>query len=497
MTVFSYGLRSWLIAGCLAAIVVSPQVVFAQVAQSIEAPSPGSLLVQPSYLSGWAFDWRGTADSGIDAIHVYATGPIGTAVLLGAAQLGIPRPDLGAAYGPARANAGYQFLLNGLPPGSYQLGTMIYSRYAGWTGPYVTSFVVPAAPVVVIDASPGGAQPFVLTGAAGDLYGPAPGVSEVRMYARPTGGAEIFLGNALMGLARPDMAQQYGARYANSGWSFTVRGLAPNTYQLTARAFNPSTGQWGAAVTNLSVTNSVAVLIDSPPNNTPQAQPFNVSGAAGDLAAASGTGVSQVYVYAVKNGVTVAGQYATYGTPRPDLAAQYGSQFMNVGFYAQVAGLAPGTYQFWVYAYSTVSSTWSQAYVTTANVDLYAPVPQINAPSGVYEGFVGVVFLNKPPDTQIRYTWDGTTPTEASTLWVKPPYGLDDLVIPISGTFKFRSFKAGVFPSAAETRTYVVNPRTQAGDPYVSPGSGSYSEPQVVLAATSYGEDIYYTLDGT
>jgi hypothetical protein len=46
---------------------------------------------------------------------------------------------------------------------------------------------------------------------------------------------------------------------------------------------------------------------------------------------------------------------ATYGGARPDVAAVYGDRFLNSGYGMTVQGLAPGTYDLAVFAYSTVT----------------------------------------------------------------------------------------------------------------------------------------------
>ena len=45
---------------------------------------------------------------------------------------------------------------------------------------------------------------------------------------------------------------------------------------------------------------------------------------------------------------------ADYGGARPDVAAIYGERFKKTGYGITVQGLAPGTYDLAVFAYSTV-----------------------------------------------------------------------------------------------------------------------------------------------
>jgi hypothetical protein len=53
---------------------------------------------------------------------------------------------------------------------------------------------------------------------------------------------------------------------------------------------------------------------------------------------------------------------ATYGVSRPDVAAAFGSRFLNSGYTLNVTtNLAPGTYTLVVFARSTVTGTFSNA----------------------------------------------------------------------------------------------------------------------------------------
>jgi hypothetical protein len=67
-------------------------------------------------------------------------------------------------------------------------------------------------------------------------------------------------------------------------------------------------------------------------------------------------------VYALPSGGSGMGTYVGGTAPngsRPDVGAYYGPQFTNSGYGLVVSGLAPGTYTLHVYAFSTVSGTWS------------------------------------------------------------------------------------------------------------------------------------------
>jgi hypothetical protein len=117
-----------------------------------------------------------------------------------------------------------------------------------------------------------------------------------------------FLGVAQYGLARPDVAAAFGARYESSS------------------------------------------VVD---------QPLTIAGWALDRSATSGTGIDHVLVYANRlpdaesavGTMTFVGA-AEYGLPRPAIANAFGPQFVNSGFRLTVSGLAPGFYRFAVYAHN-------------------------------------------------------------------------------------------------------------------------------------------------
>ena len=104
--------------------------------------------------------------------------------------------------------------------------------------------------------------------------------------------------------------------------------------------------------------------ISSPPNGSSQSQPFAITGWAIDQSAASGTGIESVHVWVYPDpGSGTAPSFvglATYGTPRPDVAALYGQRFTNSGFTISVNGLARGhTYQFALFPHSAVTGQFT------------------------------------------------------------------------------------------------------------------------------------------
>ncbi|HYT66940.1 MAG TPA: hypothetical protein VEL51_10995 [Vicinamibacterales bacterium] len=118
-------------------------------------------------------------------------------------------------------------------------------------------------PQVVIDV-PGAAQQgqatvvgssFFLSGWALDLDSTVDeAVDTVHVWAYPVNaaggyGQPTFLGPAVFGGARPDVAAVYGARFENSGYGMIVKDLPPGTYDLAVFAYSTIRGGFVPAKT--------------------------------------------------------------------------------------------------------------------------------------------------------------------------------------------------------------------------------------------------------
>ncbi|HVJ27922.1 MAG TPA: hypothetical protein VM493_10290 [Vicinamibacterales bacterium] len=136
------------------------------------------------------------------------------------------------------------------------------------------------------------------------------------------------------------------------------QGLTPgeHTGTVTVSSTSPDLEQSIAIDVTMTVTGT-RMALDTPVHGYQVGTTFTVQGWALDVAAASGTGVSEVRVYAFPNpgsGQTgTALGTATYGGSRPDVGAAFGARFTNSAYSKQVT-LAPGTYQISVFAKSTV-----------------------------------------------------------------------------------------------------------------------------------------------
>ena len=113
--------------------------VVSSVIIEIDTPVAAATVSGGFYIAGWAADLRSTAGSGVDAVHVWAYRAGQAPQFAGAAELGLPRPDVGAAIGAPFVSSGYYVPVSGLAPGAYDL--VVYAR-SSLTGVFETVRVV-------------------------------------------------------------------------------------------------------------------------------------------------------------------------------------------------------------------------------------------------------------------------------------------------------------------------------------------------------------------
>jgi hypothetical protein len=98
----------------------------------IDVPKVGATVGSPFFVGGWAADLDSTVDSGVDTVHVWAY-PIDAhgnrldPIFIGPAIYGGTRPDVAAVYGDRFGDSGYGIIVNGLPPGTYDIAVFAYS----------------------------------------------------------------------------------------------------------------------------------------------------------------------------------------------------------------------------------------------------------------------------------------------------------------------------------------------------------------------------------
>ena len=84
----------------------------------------------------------------------------------------------------------------------------------------------------------------------------------------------------------------------------------------------------------------------------------------------------------------------------------------------------------------------------------FAEKPAFNVPGGLYERPLegdGALTISVPANSQVRYTLDGTDPTESSTLYTGP------IEIRANTVVRARAFRDGVEPSQIVSQTYLIS----------------------------------------
>jgi glucose/arabinose dehydrogenase len=223
---------------------------------ALDTPRHGERVLAPFSIEGWALDWAAATGPGVDAVHVWAV-PLGPprlpAVFLGEASYGVARPDVGAGFGPAFTNSGFNFVVRGLRPGQYQLAVYAHSAVSGVFDNVSTITVdVRSSVQMFVDIPTAGSvltRPFQVSGWALDQSAVSDtGVDAIHIWAFPTTGrAPVFVGAAAYGGSRPDVGAAFGTQFTNSAFNVSVSGLSPGVYDLVVYARSSVTGSFSDA----------------------------------------------------------------------------------------------------------------------------------------------------------------------------------------------------------------------------------------------------------
>jgi glucose/arabinose dehydrogenase len=343
---------------------------------SLDAPAAGQLS-QPFLVGGWALDQSAASGTGVDAVHVWAHSTTGGgSTFLGAANLGGSRPDVASIFGSQFQNSGFGLVARGLTPGGYRIVAYAHSAAANaFTAAREASVTVTLNPRMTLDLPAAGTlfSPFRVAGWALDLAAASgTGVDAVHVWAFPSAGNGVFLGVASYGGSRPDVGGVFGSQFTNSGFNLLASGLAPGSYTLVAYAHSSLTGTFNdATLVPITIAASAQMAVDIPAPGATVARPFRIAGWALDRAAASGTGVDviDVWAYPIAGGGPIYLGGASYGGSRPDVGGVFGSQFTNSGFNLTATVAAPGGYDIVVFARSTVAGTFNNARVVRITVN--------------------------------------------------------------------------------------------------------------------------------
>jgi hypothetical protein len=133
------------------------------------------------------------------------------------------------------------------------------------------------------------------------------------------------------------------------------------------------------------------------------------------------------------------------------------------------------------------SSIASNTYTITGTI----AAPSFSPDAGTYTSPQSVSISTTPSDASIRYTLDGSTPTETTgTLYSGA------IQVSSTKTIKAIAYKQGWTTSQVSSGTYTITGTVAA--PTFSPAAGTYATSQSVsLSCALEGSSIRYTLDGT
>jgi hypothetical protein len=119
--------------------------------------------------------------------------------------------------------------------------------------------------------------------------------------------------------------------------------------------------------------------------------------------------------------------------------------------------------------------------------------PSFSPGGGTYSSAQNVMITTATGGASIRYTTDGSTPSEtAGTIYSGP------VNISSNATLNAIAYESGFTDSSITSATYTVGSQQPVAAPTFSPGGGSYTSAQnVTIATITGGASIRYTTDGS
>jgi hypothetical protein len=137
-------------------------------------------------------------------------------------------------------------------------------------------------------------------------------------------------------------------------------------------------------------------------------------------------------------------------------------------------------------------ASYDNLIVTGAGGGGTVAAPGFSPGGGTYTSAQSVTITSSTSGATIRYTTNGTTPTDTvGTLYSAP------VSIGATATLKAIAYKSGMTNSTVTSATYTIN-IPQVAAPSFSPPAGSYSSAQsVTITSATSGASIRYTTNGT
>lgn len=117
--------------------------------------------------------------------------------------------------------------------------------------------------------------------------------------------------------------------------------------------------------------------------------------------------------------------------------------------------------------------------------------PIFQPAGGIYTSPRTVYIHSYTPGAQIRFTTDGSNPSNSSALYTGPINIASNSTV----TLRAKAYHNGMTPSNIVNATYIITGTLPA--PSFNPAPGSYETAQDVVISSIQGAQVYYTLDGT
>jgi hypothetical protein len=163
---------------------------------------------------------------------------------------------------------------------------------------------------------------------------------------------------------------------------------------------------------------------------------------------------------------------------------------LTVNFGLTFSGTFGGSKNLYVQAVGTggtvpwqLQGTWNVA-ANTVSPPVFSPVP------GSFSAAQSVTITTSTPGASIRYTTDGSTPSETAGILYSGA-----ISVATTDTLKAIAYESGWTDSAVVPAAYTIS--SQSSAPTLTPGPGTYSAPQTVTIVAATGTTISYTTDTT
>jgi fibro-slime domain-containing protein len=169
---------------------------------------------------------------------------------------------------------------------------------------------------------------------------------------------------------------------------------------------------------------------------------------------------------------------------------------VNLDSQAVALGLVDGASYPLDFFFAERHSTGSHCQITTSLQLVQSPqlpIPVASPPGRAFRTSIQVAMaVTGHPDAQIRYTTDGTEPTETSPIYA------DSLTFAATTTLKAKAFKTDFQPSATLTEVYTLEQVKLPTPAATPPGKTFQLSLTVGLAVSGHGDAaIRYTTDGS